>query len=116
MLSAQMNRRAVTEKAGGCKMTTFQPEGKLLNTIENQSCIGSMEGLRRAKESGKILEARAVLCDSQHNLMVDLCGLRGIIPREDGLVDLYSGVGDSDEGRITIDNPFAGEGKISCLL
>jgi len=72
-------------------MTTFQPEGKLLNTIENQSCIGSMEGLRRAKESGKILEARAVLCDSQHNLMVDLCGLRGIIPREEAALGIAEG-------------------------
>lgn len=30
----------------------------------------------------------------------------GIVMREDGLVDLYSGVGDTCEGRITIDDPF----------
>lgn len=30
----------------------------------------------------------------------------GIIMREDGLVDLYSGVGDTGEGRITIEDPF----------
>jgi len=48
--------------------------------------------------------------------LADCCFTTGIIPREDGLIDLYSGVGDSDEGRITIDNPFAGDGKIICLL
>lgn len=30
----------------------------------------------------------------------------GIVLREDGKVDLYSGVGDTHEGRVTIDNPF----------
>jgi hypothetical protein len=48
--------------------------------------------------------------------LADCCFTTGIIPREDGLVDLYSGVGDTGEGRITIDNPFPGEGKIICLL
>lgn len=40
----------------------------------------------------------------------------GILPRPDGKVDLYSGVGDTCEGRITVDDPFAGEGKIICTL
>lgn len=30
----------------------------------------------------------------------------GIVLREDGKADLYSGVGDTHEGRVTIDNPF----------
>ena len=32
----------------------------------------------------------------------------GIVLREDGKVDLYSGLSDTAEGRIVIDNPFAG--------
>ena len=48
--------------------------------------------------------------------LADCCFTTGILPREDGLVELYSGVGDADEGRVTIDNPFAGEGRIICLL
>ena len=32
----------------------------------------------------------------------------GIVLRKDGKADLYSGVGDTYEGRVTIDNPFAG--------
>ena len=30
----------------------------------------------------------------------------GIVLREDGKADLYSGLGDTHEGRVTIDNPF----------
>ncbi len=48
--------------------------------------------------------------------LADCVFTSGILPREDGLVDLYSGVGDSAEGRITIDNPFASEGRIFCEL
>ncbi len=48
--------------------------------------------------------------------LADCCFTTGIVPRADGLVDLYSGVGDADQGRITIDNPFAEEGKIIFLL
>ncbi len=32
----------------------------------------------------------------------------GIVLRKDGKADLYSGIGDTYEGRVTIDNPFAG--------
>lgn len=36
----------------------------------------------------------------------------GIVMREDGRVDLYSGIGDCQEGRIVIDYPFAEYGDI----
>lgn len=48
--------------------------------------------------------------------LADCVFTTGILPREDGLVDLYSGVGDTAEGRITIDNPFKNEGRIICEL
>lgn len=35
----------------------------------------------------------------------------GIVFRNDGKVDLYSGISDAMQGRITIDNPFEGYGK-----
>jgi hypothetical protein len=31
--------------------------------------------------------------------------------RPDGKVDLYSGIGDAEEGRIDIEYPFAGHGQ-----
>lgn len=36
----------------------------------------------------------------------------GIVMREDGRADLYSGIGDCQEGRIVIDDPFKGYGRI----
>lgn len=36
----------------------------------------------------------------------------GIVMREDGRADLYCGIGDSAEGRIAIEYPFAGYGEI----
>ena len=36
----------------------------------------------------------------------------GIVPRPDGRVDLYSGLCDCEEGRITIDDPFAAHGGV----
>lgn len=55
-------------------------------------------------------------CEPKVPHLADCVFTTGILPREDGLVDLYSGVGDSAEGRITIDNPFEGEGRIFCDL
>lgn len=44
--------------------------------------------------------------------LVDCAFTSGIVVRPDGKVDLYSGIGDTEEGRITIDNPFEGYGNI----
>jgi hypothetical protein len=44
--------------------------------------------------------------------LVDCVFTSGIVMREDGKVDLYSGVGDTEVGRIVIDYPFEGCGKI----
>ncbi|HBC87674.1 MAG TPA: hypothetical protein DCZ94_12015 [Lentisphaeria bacterium] len=44
--------------------------------------------------------------------LVDCAFTSGIVMRKDGKADLYSGIGDVEVGRITIDYPFAGHGKI----
>ncbi|MFA6293011.1 MAG: DUF1861 family protein [Victivallales bacterium] len=44
--------------------------------------------------------------------LVDCAFTSGIVMRTDGKADLYSGIGDTEVGRITIDYPFAGHGKI----
>lgn len=44
--------------------------------------------------------------------LVDCAFTSGIVMREDGKVDLYSGIGDCEVGRIVIDYPFEGYGKI----
>lgn len=72
-------------------MTKYYPEGALINTPENKARLRSLETLEAAAESGAILEARAAVCDSSHDLIVELpCG-RGIIPRNEGAVGIEDG-------------------------
>ena len=72
-------------------MAAIKPEGWLLDTAENREALRTPGGLARAKEEDRILEARALICDSGHNLIVDLECMRGIIPREEGAVGLSDG-------------------------
>lgn len=68
----------------------YYPEGQLINNQENRDIISSLQGLERAALSGRILEARATLCDNNQNLIVDLCGIKGIIEREETSLGSYS--------------------------
>ncbi|KAG5510360.1 hypothetical protein JKF63_07689 [Porcisia hertigi] len=44
--------------------------------------------------------------------LIDCVFVSGIVMRQDGKYDLYSGVGDTREGRMVIDYPFEGHGSI----
>jgi len=72
-------------------MSEFCPEGWLIDTIENKSTLQNLNTLADACRDEKILEARAVVCDSMHNLIVDLGCMRGIIPREKGAIGIKEG-------------------------
>lgn len=69
----------------------FYPEGFLLNTPENLAAIQSPAALSEAMREGRILESRAVLCDSSHDLVVDLPAMRAVIPREEGALGIREG-------------------------
>ena len=62
-----------------------------MNTVENLSAMQSLSQLNEAYHDGRILEARAIVCDSSHNLIVDLGVMRGIIPREEGAIGIREG-------------------------
>lgn len=72
-------------------MGTYLPEGNRINQSENEFYLRSEATLREAMNSGRVLEARAVLCDYAHNLIVDLGFCRGMIPREEGAVGIREG-------------------------
>lgn len=72
-------------------MKNYYPEGALIMTPENQSCIKSIFALQEAMVQGKILEARALICDNSHNLHVDLPCAKGIIPRDEGALGIAEG-------------------------
>lgn len=72
-------------------MTEYLPEGSRLRTAENSAAIRSTDALLTAMRKGTVLEARALVCDSAHNLIVDLPCMQGIIPREEGARGICNG-------------------------
>lgn len=63
----------------------YVPEGGLLDTAQNLEYTRSLEGLEKAMLGNIILEAKAVMCDSSHNLFVDLGRYKGMIPRNEAV-------------------------------
>jgi small subunit ribosomal protein S1 len=72
-------------------MLEYLPEGKLISTQENINILNSYQLLKQALADEKILEARASVCDSEHNLIVDLGTMKGIIPRTEGAIGIKEG-------------------------
>lgn len=72
-------------------MHNYYPEGRLIEKYENRQSIKNIDSLRYAQSIGKILEAKAIICDNEHNLIVQLPFSRAIIPREEGAVGIAEG-------------------------
>ena len=90
-------------------MSEFRPEGSLINTAVNKTALSSLQGIREAVQKGTILEAKAVLCDKEHNLHVDLGVMKGIIPRNEGAVGI-------EEGYIRDIALISRVGKVVCFI
>lgn len=75
-------------------MNNYYPEGTLIGSPENTAAMKSIFALQDSLLQGKILEARAVVCDNEHNLIVELpcpnCP-KGIIPRTEGALGIEDG-------------------------
>lgn len=72
-------------------LNTYKPEGWKIDTPENRAAMASMTALMDASRDEKILEGRALVCDSMHNLLVDLGCMKGLIPREEGALGIREG-------------------------
>lgn len=72
-------------------MIDFCPEGRLTDSFENKNYLSCFENLLGAYTDQAILEAKAVVCDNKHNLIVDLGFMKGIIPREEGAIGIKEG-------------------------
>ncbi len=72
-------------------MSVYHPEGLLIDTAENRKSLASLEGLRKAMDEDKTLEARVTVCDSAHNLILDLGCCRGLIPRSHTVLGIDTG-------------------------
>ncbi len=72
-------------------MQSFLPEGLLSLTEENTQNLKNITTLQEAMINQKIVEARAVICDNEHNLVVDLGCMKGIIPKEECAIGISEG-------------------------
>ncbi len=72
-------------------MESIYPEGYLINSIENRLKTKNAASLKEAADNGDILEATALLCDADHNLIVNIGGIRGIIPHDEGAIGIKEG-------------------------
>ena len=72
-------------------MSEYYPEGELIGREENQKSLCSVHALEECIVTGKILEAPCIICDNQHNLIVDFGFIKGIIPRLEGAVGIDDG-------------------------
>lgn len=72
-------------------MAVYSPEGSLISTPSNILSLKSPSALNDAFKEGKILEARAVSCDCEHNLILDLGCMKGVIPRLEAGIGIESG-------------------------
>lgn len=72
-------------------MKDYHPEGKLINTDENSKYMASEAALSLAQSLEIILEASVTMCDAEHNLVVDLGIMKGIIPRDEGAIGIREG-------------------------
>lgn len=66
-------------------INTYRSEGLLIGTPENSEYTASLQGLEKAMEEGRILEATVLLCDSRLRLHLEVGGIRGIIEREEAV-------------------------------
>lgn len=69
----------------------YVPEGQLLETAENKAYTSGHNGILKAMSDGAILEGLALLCDSEQNLIVDIAGIKGIIPRNETAIGIAEG-------------------------
>ena len=72
-------------------MQKFKPEGQLIGTPSNRAILSSPASLHEAFLTGETVEARALLCDKNHDLRVDLGCMYGIIPHDEGAVGISDG-------------------------
>ena len=74
------------------KMSEFYPEGYIKKNGVFKSKLAGVSALVKARELKLILEAPVIMCDCEHNMTVDLGGIRGIIPREEGAIGIKEGI------------------------
>lgn len=72
-------------------MTEYLPEGELYRNSLKSADISDLSVIEEMQKKQIISEALCILCDSSHNLIVDLGFAKGIIPRAEGAIGIDDG-------------------------
>ncbi|MBQ1186623.1 MAG: S1 RNA-binding domain-containing protein [Clostridia bacterium] len=72
-------------------MTGFYPEGLNEARMGAKRKKYTISELKEAKAKGEILEATAYMCDADHNMLVNLGEIKGVIPRVEGAIGIEEG-------------------------
>ncbi|MBO4866228.1 MAG: S1 RNA-binding domain-containing protein [Ruminococcus sp.] len=72
-------------------MTKYLPEGRVFNSPENRFYLQNAENMAESMTRGLILEGHAVMCTTEHDLVVELPFGKGIIPRTEGAIGIAEG-------------------------
>lgn len=72
-------------------MKKYLPEGYIYETNSNKEAIKNLNALEVSFKENTVIEAIATMCDAEHNLIVDLNGIKGIIPRKEGAIGISDG-------------------------
>ena len=71
-------------------MAVYKPEGRMPAQTEDAAQWTELD-LQRAMIQGTILEGRAILCDKDHNLLVQVGGFTGFMPRKEAAMGIREG-------------------------
>ncbi len=71
------------------KKQEYRPEG-IIDANDSVYLCG-IKGLSRAMAEGKILQARCLMCDAEHNLHLRLGSIKAIIPRDEAALGIKEG-------------------------
>ncbi len=72
-------------------MNGFYPEGKIYSDPQNKRSMANMATIADAIVHQTVLEAPVIMCDTDHNLIVNLGCMKGVIPRNEGAVGIEDG-------------------------
>lgn len=97
---------------GHIAYNSTSPNGAHLQSYMNMSFVLDPFSLEASEL--KIIGTRSSYPDgpAKRPQLTDCAFSAGIVLRSDGRADLYSGIGDAETGRITIENPFQGHGRM----
>lgn len=69
----------------------YPPEGYIINRLENSSALSDLTKIEDAIAGGTVFEAKADMCTSNHEIIINLPCIKAIMPREEVCIGIREG-------------------------